>query len=74
MIVRWNVRGPLTDKHEIANASQLSVFAGITYPVATRVFASEELDRIDLSTLGRLAKAFGVRSNPWKLLKIVKLD
>ena len=72
MKVRWNVR-TLAVAKGIDNASQLAVYAGLTYPVATRVYASEETTRVDLLTLGKLAKAFGCKRNPWKLLEILSV-
>lgn len=64
-MIRWNV-GPIAKRHHVPNAHQLAAKAGLTLPVAYRVWAGEDLKRIDVETLERLAKAFDVK--PWTLL------
>ena len=74
MTVRWNVAGRM-DAKGWTNAHQLAAGAGISYPVAKRIYDGERYpDRVDFDTLGKLAKAFGCRRNPWRLLEIVSLD
>ncbi|MDB4914094.1 MAG: hypothetical protein JWM95_1738 [Gemmatimonadetes bacterium] len=74
MNVRWDVKARAIEKGWV-NAHQLAARAGISYPVAKRIWDEEEMpDRIDFDTLGKLAKTFGCKRNPWKLLKIVSHD
>lgn len=55
-------------KHDIPNASQLAIFAGLTYPTAARVLRPGPVKRFETVTLELLALAFGVR-NPLTLLR-----
>lgn len=72
MKVRWNLETQLAAK-KWTNAHQLAAGAGISYPVAKRIFDGEKNpDRVDFDTLGKLALAFGCKRNPWKLLEIVE--
>jgi hypothetical protein len=66
-MVRWNVVALAKDKGW-ENANQLARGAGLSYPVASRVMESEPLERIDVSTLERLALALDMTKTPWKLL------
>lgn len=49
------------------NANQLAKGADIPPPLAYRVLAGEPLDRIEVATLEKLARVFGVK--PWTLLE-----
>lgn len=69
-MVRWNVRNHL-DAKGWSNANQLSLGAGLSYPVAARVLANEPMERIEVATLERLRSAFGLRGAPWSLLEYV---
>jgi DNA-binding Xre family transcriptional regulator len=73
MKVRWKI-AHLMHAKDWTNAHQLAAGAGISYPVAKRIWQGAAPDRVDFNTLGKLAKAFGCRRNPWKLLEIVSLD
>lgn len=73
MKVRWNLADRLAAKGW-ENAHQLAAGAGISYPVAKRIWNGPAPDRVDFQTLGKLAKALGARRNPFALLEIVSLD
>ena len=66
-MVRWDVAA-LAKAKGWENANQLARGAGLSYPVASRVLDSEPLDRIDVSTLERLAVALDMVKTPWRLL------
>lgn len=66
MPIRWAVAEHMT-RAGIENANQLAKKAGLSYPVASRILAGEDLERIDVATLEALAAAFGVK--PWTLLE-----
>jgi transcriptional regulator with XRE-family HTH domain len=53
-------------RHRLGNANQLAVFAKIPPPLAYRLLSGEALKRIDVATLEKLARVFGVK--PWTLL------
>jgi hypothetical protein len=67
-MVRWNVR--VIQKHMAkrgwTNANQLAVGAKLTAPVAARVLAGAPLERIEVATLEKLARAF--HHAPWEFL------
>ena len=65
-MIRWNVRERAEAKG-LANPQQLSSATGLTYPLAARVWEAKALKRIDVATLERLAKFFGLKT-PWPLL------
>ncbi len=69
MTIRWgDVKGRAKAKGW-DNAHQLAQGAGLSYPVATRLWrAKQSIDRIEVDTLEKLAKAFGLKS-PWALLE-----
>ena len=69
-MIRWNVHA-IAKTHRIPNANQLAVKAGLTLPVAYRVWAGEPMDRIEIATLEKLTEAFGLKS-PWRLLEYKK--
>lgn len=46
--------------HGWENANQLSIGAGLSYPVADRVLKNEPMDRVDMKTLAKIAKALHV--------------
>lgn len=66
MTIRWDVKTRANAKGW-ENAHQFALGAGISYPLAARIFEGEPLERIDVATLEKLAKVFGLR-NPWPLL------
>lgn len=66
-MIRWNVQ-PIAKRHHVPNAHQLAAKAGLTLPVAYRVWAGEDLKRIDVTTLHSLTRAFGLK-HPWALLE-----
>lgn len=66
MTIRWNVKERAEAKGW-ENAQQFSVGAGLTYPTAARVLAGDPLERIEVATLEKLARVFGLKS-PWALL------
>lgn len=51
------------------NANQLAKGADIPPPLAYRVLSGEPLERIEVATLEKLARVFGVK--PWALLEHV---
>jgi hypothetical protein len=65
-MIRWNVAARAA-KHGVTNAHQLAAKAGLTLPVAYRVWAGEPLQRIEVATLEAIAAAFRVK--PWTLLE-----
>jgi hypothetical protein len=65
-MIRWNIR-KRADKLGMTNAHELSVRAGLSYPVARRVWAEEAPARLDVGTLEALAVVFKVKT-PWELL------
>ena len=65
MTIRWDVKDRAKQRGW-ENAQQFSLGAGITYPVAARVLEGKPLERIEVATLEKLAKVFGVK--PWSLL------
>lgn len=70
-MVAWDITAHV-ERLRIENASQLARLAGLSYPVAWRVWkGGTPLERIDVSTLERLAKAFNVRK-PLTLLKYTR--
>lgn len=64
-MIRWNVQ-PTAKRHHVPNAHQLAAYASLTLPVAYRVWSNAGLDRIDVTTLEALARAF--KCKPWALL------
>ena len=67
MAIYWNVR-ERAEKQGWANAHQLAVGAGISYPIAWRIMKDAPLERIEVATLETLARAFSLKS-PWALLR-----
>lgn len=65
-MVRWNIESHMRKKGW-TTAYRLSIETGISQPTAKRVMAGEELDEINVGTLEALARAFGVRRDPWRL-------
>lgn len=65
-MIRWNIRNRAA-KLGWKNAHALSMHAGLSYPVARRVWAEEAPARLDVATLEALARAFRVKT-PWELL------
>ena len=66
MTIRWNVK----DRAKARgwdNAHQFALGAGLSYPLAARVFDGRALERIDVATLEQLARVFGLKA-PWALL------
>lgn len=70
-MVRWHV-GPLMAKKGWTSAYRLAAEAGISQPAAARVLSGAPIDRIDVSTLEGMARAFGV--TPWRLLEHTRDD
>lgn len=66
MPIRWNLQ-PLMRAQGIENANQLAEEAGLTLPVAYRLAEGDDLERIDVRTLDKLAVFF--KCPPWRLLK-----
>jgi hypothetical protein len=66
MTIRWNVKARAEGKGW-ANAHQFSVGAGLSYPLAARILEGDPLERIDVATLEKLARVFGLKT-PWPLL------
>jgi hypothetical protein len=66
-MIRWNITAQ-AKRHGIPNAHQLAAKAGLTLPVAYRVWSGEPLERIDVLTLEKLTHAFKLKS-PWTLLE-----
>lgn len=71
-MIRWNIRNRAA-AFGVTNAHSLSVLAGLSYPVARRVWAEEAPGRIDVATLERLAVAFKTPRNPWVLLSVERV-
>lgn len=69
-MVRWNIRNR-AEALGCENPSQFAKKAGLTYPLARRLWDDPEIDRIDVATLQAVAKALKVR-NPFKLLEYSK--
>lgn len=69
MPIKWNLK-PWMDRRGIANPNQLAERAGLTLPVAYRLFEERDLERIDIATLETLAAFF--RCSPWRLLEYRK--
>ena len=69
MTIRWDVEGikERAARKGWKNAHQFAIGAGLSAPAAARIFEGEPLDRIDVRTLERLARAFGLKA-PWALL------
>ena len=65
-MMKYDLSGVMR-RHRLENANQLAVFAKIPPPLAYRVLAGEPLERIEVSTLEALARAFRVK--PWTLLR-----
>jgi transcriptional regulator with XRE-family HTH domain len=65
-MVRWNIETHMRKKGW-TTAYQLAKETGISQPAAHRVLSGDELDRIDVGTLEALARAFGLRRDPWRL-------
>ena len=59
MALRWHVRA-IAAKNGIQNAHQLATSLRLTIPVAYRLWAEQEVERIDAKTLERLARFFRV--------------
>ena len=66
MTIRWHVKDRAKGKGW-KNAQQFAVGAGLTYPLAARILDGQPLERIDVKTLEKLAKVFGLKT-PWALL------
>jgi len=67
MTIRWNVKRRAKEEKGWENPQQLATGAGLTYPLAARVFEGRPLERIDVATLEKLARVFGLKT-PWALL------
>lgn len=67
-MIQWRV-GPHMARKGWENARQLTLGAGITYPVAWQIMLGGPVGRIDTQTLEKLADAFGC--SPWDLLERV---
>jgi DNA-binding Xre family transcriptional regulator len=67
-MIQWQI-GPQMARKGWQNARQLSLGAGITYPVAWQIMLGGPVGRIDTTTLERLAAAFAC--SPWDLLEHV---
>lgn len=66
-MIHFNVQAK-AQRHGVSNAHQLAAYAGLTLPVAYRVWTGDDLKRIDVATLEALTKAFGL-AQPWTLLE-----
>lgn len=66
LMIRWNL-GPHMAKRGWENANQLAIGAGVSYPVANRALKGDPLERIEVETLERFARAFHCK--PWQLLE-----
>ena len=66
MTIRWNVKDRARARGW-DNAHQFALGAGLSYPLAARVFEGKALERIDVATLELLARVFGLKA-PWALL------
>ena len=71
-MIRWNVRNR-AEKRGVRNAHDLAVKAGLSYPVAYRIWNSEKAGRIDAKTLEHLHVALKTKS-PWLLLTFTPGD
>lgn len=66
MTIRWDIRKRAADRGW-ENAQQFATGAGLTYPLAARILEGKPLERIDVATLEKLTKVFGLKT-PWTLL------
>ena len=69
MPIRWKLQ-PWLDRRGIENPNQLAERAGLTLPVAYRLFEERDVERLDVATLDKLAVFF--RCAPWRLLEYRK--
>ena len=68
MIIRWDVKRR-AEARGWTNAHQFAIGAGISYPIATRILKGDPVEKLEVATLGKLTRAFGL-SSPWSLLKV----